>query len=347
MQPVAATLTWDVPTIETLGELAQWLSIHPNELEWFADLKALGSKLDNRKLQHYRYRMTRKRSGAVRVIESPKPRLKEIQRRILSEILNRVPPHAAAHGFVRGRSIVTFAQPHVSQSIVLRVDLQDFFPQFPAARVQAFFRTLGYPESVADALGGICSNAVPRSAWRSRPIGIDPEPWSHARMLYALPHLPQGAPTSPALANIEAYRLDCRLTGLSESVGANYTRYADDLAFSGDDDFARGAERFAVQVAAIALEEGFSINFHKTRVMRRGTRQHLAGLIVNNKPNLKRDDMERLEAILFNCARFGIESQNRDQLPDFRAHLAGRVAYAEMVNPTKAARLRKLLNDLS
>jgi hypothetical protein len=347
MRPVPAMRSWDVARIETLGELAQWLSVRPQELEWFADLKVLGNKLDNAKLQHYRYKMIRKRSGAVRVIESPKPRLKEMQRRILSEILDRVPAHPAAHGFVKARSIVTFAEAHSGKSLVLRMDLEDFFPQFPAARVQAFFRTLGYPESVADALGGICSNAVPRNAWSHRPLGIDPTPWSQARALYGFPHLPQGAPTSPALANIEAYRLDCRLAGLSESVGANYGRYADDLAFSGGGEFARCLERFATQVAAISMEEGFSINFHKTRLMRQGVRQHLAGLVVNQKPNLKRRDVEKLEAILFNCARFGIETQNREGVPDFRAHLAGRIGFVEMVNPVTGARLRRIFDALN
>lgn len=347
MQPAAPILDCNLPVIESLGELAEWLSLRPQELEWFADLKALGNKLGNPKLQHYRYTMVRKRSGAVRVIESPKPRLKEMQRRILSEILDRVPIHPAANGFVKGRSIMSFAQPHTGQDLLLRMDLQDFFPQFPGARAQALFRTLGYPERVADALGGICSNAVPRSMWKDRVPGIDPVAWSQACALYAFPHLPQGAPTSPALANLEAYRLDCRLLGLSESSGARYTRYADDLAFSGGREFARAVERFATHVATIALEEGFSVNFHKTRVMRQGNRQHIAGLTVNEKVNLKRGDVEKLEAILFNCIRFGTGPQNREGLPDFRAHLAGRIGFVEMVNPAKGARLRRMFQQLS
>ncbi len=346
MQPVAAARSWNVPAIETLAELAQWLSIQPQELAWFSDLKALGNKLNNPTLQHYRYKMVRKHAGGVRVIESPKPRLKEMQRRILAEILDRVPAHPAAHGFIRGRSIVSFAQAHTGKEVVLRLDLDNFFPQFPAARVQALFRTLGYPESVANALAGLCSNSVPRSAWSTRPEGIDAVPWSRARAMYAATHLPQGAPTSPAIANLGAYRLDCRLTGLSEAAGAVYTRYADDLAFSGGGDFAHSVERFAAHIGAIALEEGFSLNFHKTRVMRRGNRQHMAGLVVNQKPNLARRDLETLEAILYNCSRFGLESQNREHLPDFRAHLAGKVSFVEMVNLKKGARLRTLLDQV-
>ena len=269
MRPVPAAADWDVPSIQNLGELARWLSVTVDELEWFADLKALGTKTGNPKLEHYHYRMLRKRNGRVRVIEMPKRRLKEMQRRILVEILERIPAHSCSHGFVKGRSIATFAAPHVGQQAVLRLDLQDFFPAFPAARAQALFRTLGYPESVADRLGGICSNAVPRKAWTRCPEGIDPTEWAKAAMLYSRPHLPQGAPTSPLLANITAYHLDCRLAGLAESASAQYTRYADDLAFSGNEEFVRSLDRFSTQVAAIAMGEGFDVNFRKTRVMRK------------------------------------------------------------------------------
>ena len=113
-----------------------------------------------------------------------------------------------------------------------------------------------------------------------------------ARHLYAWPHLPQGAPTSPALANICAYRIDCRLTGLAEASGAVYTRYADDLAFSGGEDFERSAERFAIRAAAILLEEGFQVHHRKTRIMRQGVRQYLAGVVINEHVNVIRRDYD-------------------------------------------------------
>ena len=344
MQPVSAAERWDLPIIETAGDLADWLSLSTDDLEWFADLKALGNKLRNLKLQHYHYSIRAKRSGGVRLIEIPKPRLKELQRRILAGILDCIPVHAAVHGFVKKRSIVTFAAPHAGKAAVLRLDLQDFFPGFPAARVQALFRTLGYPEKVADRLGGICTNVVPRDVWKVRPMEIAAREWQEARTLYARPHLPQGAPTSPALANRTAYRLDCRLSGLAKTAGAVYTRYADDLAFSGGEDFARAVERFSAHAAAVALEEGFSVNHHKTRIMRQGVRQRLAGVVVNQKVSLRRRDLELLEAILTNCVRLGPESQNRDALPDFHAHLQGRVGFVEMVNREQGQRLRALLD---
>ena len=346
MQPAAPAQHWNLPVIETVGDLADRLSLSPPELEWFADLKGLCRKTHNLSLQHYRYRILQKRSGGVRLIESPKSNLKELQRRILSTILDRIAPHQCVHGFVKERSIVTFARPHRNRHIVLRLDLENFFPAFPGARAQAAFRTLGYPEQVADRLGGICSNAVPYSVWNNRPMEIAAAQWHEARVLYARPHLPQGAPTSPALANLMAFRLDCRLSGLARSAGAVYTRYADDLAFSGGEDFSRVVERFAAHAAALAMEEGFSVNHHKTRIMRRGVRQMLAGLVVNEQISLRRADLETLEAILTNCARHDPESQNRQALPAFRAHLEGRIAFVEMVNRTKGQQLRDIFKTI-
>jgi RNA-directed DNA polymerase len=254
MQPAGAARDWNLPVIESVGELAEWLSLDLGDLEWLADLKRLGNKLHKPKLQHYNYRTLMKRSGGVRLLESPKRRLKEVQRRILSQILDRIPVHPAAHGFVKGRSTLSFSAPHVAKSTLLRLDLKDFFPTFPAARVQALFRTIGYPEQVSDLLGGLCTNSAATDVWRVCPLEISRNDWIDARILYSRRHLPQGAPTSPALANLTAFRLDCRLTGLARSANAVYTRYADDLAFSGGEEFNRSVARFSAHAAAIALE---------------------------------------------------------------------------------------------
>lgn len=264
-----------------------------------------------------------KRSGGHRLIEAPKPNLKAIQRHILDGILAAIPAHPCAHGFLPRRSITTFAAPHSGQHTVLRMDLEDFFPSISRARVQGLFRNIGYPERVADLLGGLCTNITPRRIL--------------AEMNY--PHLPQGAPASPATANLCAFRADCRLAGLAKSAGATYTRYGDDLAFSGGAEFARGARRFAVHAAAILLEEGFAVNHRKTRIMRAGVRQKIAGLVVNDRVNVPRQDFDELKAILTNCARLGPASQNRDGHRDFRARLLGRISFVAMVNPARGAKL--------
>ena len=350
MQPIPAAQNWTIPRIETLGGLAEWLEMTPSELTWFADLKGLGYKRPQARLEHYHYRVLAKASGSIRLIETPKPRLKDLQRRILSAILDRIPSHSAAHGFVKGRSIQTFAVPHVGQRVVLRIDLENFFPSFAGVRVQSFFRTIGYPETVADLLGGLVTNAVPRSIWcdviKQPGFALDPGELWHVQSMYARPHLPQGAPTSPSLANLCSYRLDCRLSGLAQSAGATYTRYADDLAFSGGGSFASGVERFATHVAAILGEEGFTVQHRKTRIMRQSTRQHLAGLVTNQRLNVRRHHFDVLKATLTNCVRHSPEAQNLEAHPHFREHLQGRIAFIESINLEKGKRLRELFDQI-
>ncbi len=346
MQPVEVAKAWDIPSIESTAALADWLGIEVGELEWFADLKGLGYRKSGPKLGHYHYRVLAKGNGSIRLIEAPKLRLKELQREILTGILEKIPVHPAVHGFVRARSIKTFVAPHVGRHVVLKMDLQDFFPSFRAARIQTLFRTLGYPESVADLLGGICTNATPRRVWKNLPVDVELSRVQEVRLLYSRPHLPQGAPTSPAIANLCTYRLDCRLAGLAKSVGAEYTRYADDLAFSGDEGLEKRVERFSTHVAAILLEEGFIVNHRKTRIMRQGVRQYLAGVVANRHMNVRRSDFDTLKAILTNCTRLGPDSQNREAHPHYRLHLQGRVTFVEMVNPAKGARLRRIFEQI-
>jgi hypothetical protein len=120
------------------------------------------------------------------------------------------------------------------------------------------------------------------------------------------------------------------------------SRYADDLAFSGGEEFALGVDRFSTHVAAVVAEEGFAANHRKTRIMRQGVRQQLTGLIVNQRMNIRRVDFDRLKATLTNCVHFGPASQNREGHPSFEEHMEGRLGFVEMVNPEKARRLRRL-----
>lgn len=335
-----------LPKLASEVELAAWLELSLQELAWFADRRHLDRIGLPTPLPHYRQRWILKRGGTARLIESPKPRLKAIQRRILHELLDHVPPHQAAHGFRRGRSILSCVAPHVGREIVLRMDLRDFFPSIAAARVQGVFLTLGYPEPVADCLAGLCTTWTPGHAFAVYPHREAIQQRLECESLYRKPHLPQGAPTSPALANLCAYRLDARLSGLAHAAGAAFTRYADDLVFSGDAHLARSAKRFIVQAGAIALAENFAVNFRKTRLMRRGVRQRAVGLVINQHANVPRDEFERLKAILHNCVRFGPASQNRDGCEDFRAHLRGRIAFVALVNPQRGAKLQRLFERI-
>ncbi|EXJ13796.1 reverse transcriptase family protein [Imhoffiella purpurea] len=337
MEAQPPAMAADVPQLPTTGDLADWLRISPGELGWFSDLWCSQARASREPLRHYRYQW-RHREDRPRLIEIPKPRLKRLQRRVLHEILDPPQPHPAAHGFRAGRSCLTYARPHTGQPVVARMDLRDFFQSVPIRRVTAFFRCLGYPAPVARVLRGLCTHGVSRDVLTRAGLDL---PWERRQRL-ASPHLPQGAPTSPALANLCCYRLDCRLTGLADKLGLRYTRYADDLAFSGAESLRHGFERFHILVARIALEEGFELNTRKTRLMTAAQRQSLTGILVNAHPNLPRREYDSLKAILHNCIRTGPAAQNRAGLPDFRGHLRGRIAYLAQINPDRGARLLRL-----
>lgn len=329
---------WRVPVILTKADLVDRLGLSFSALLWFSDPQNRERKAAAESLRHYRRQWIPKQNG-YRLLEAPKPTLKSLQRRILANILSRIPPHDAAHGFRRGRSPATFAMPHCRKTMVIRLDLRDFFTTISRARVAAIFRTAGYPERVALLLAGLCCTVTPPNILAAKPDG--PLDWP-ARKALEIPHLPQGAPTSPALANLCAFRLDSRLSGLARSAGAAYTRYADDLTFSGGPDFARQARRFEITAAAIALEEGFAVNHRKTRIMTQALSQQTAGLVVNERVAIPRRTFETLKAILHNCAKYGPASQNRDGHADFKAHLAGRLAQLKATDSRREARLKPL-----
>ena len=155
---------------------------------------------EDRRLRHYVYAWRPRAGAPPRPIAQPKHPLKTIQRWILREILDRIPAHDAAHGFIRGRSARTHAALHVARGTVMRMDLEDFFASVTAARVHGIFRAAGYSEAVARMLTGLCVTVVPRAEWAALPRPDDPALIARHHRLgrrLATPHLPQGAPTSP------------------------------------------------------------------------------------------------------------------------------------------------------
>jgi hypothetical protein len=341
---------WSVPQLDDVSAVADFLAITPDDLDWFADRRGLLRRAADERLRHYRYRWLATRSGGVRLLEMPKFRLKGLQRRLLTELVGLIPPHEAAHGFRPGRSVQSFATPHAQRDLVIRLDLENFFGAVSASRVYGVFRTAGYPEPVAHTLTALVTTATPARvlAQAGRPHGGDADRLDRRRRLLrrlATPHLPQGGPTSPALANLCAYRLDRRLSGLAAAFDASYTRYADDLAFSGSRYLP--AERFVELASNIAREEGFRVHTGKTSVRGRGDRQLLGGLVVNTRPAVPRDTYDELRAILHNAARTGPQAQNREGHPDFPAHLLGRIAWVAQSHPARGTRLLEMFGRIA
>ena len=158
--------------------------------------------------------------------------------------------------------------------------------------------------------------------------------------------LPQGACTSPALSNLVSAKLDRRLIGLANELGATYTRYADDITLSGDDAFESKIAYVMACIRHIANDEGFEINASKTRVLRRNCAQSVTGLIVNDKSGVGRKKMRLVRAILHNASKTGLAAQNRNNHPNFRASLEGTIAFIAATRPDVATKFRAQLDGI-
>ena len=333
-------MRFDLPKIRSGVALARAVGEPVESLHWLANARTHGNRKDS---THYRNWWTRKRSGGWRLIESPLPRLKQVQRELLPLVFDRIEPHPLSFGFCKGRSVIDFAKPHVKQSACLKLDLRDFFSQVTTGRVFGLLRKMGFCREVSHLIALL---TTVRTDVETLSVGHPDPSFDIREPALRKRHLPQGAPTSPVIANMCAFGLDVRLSGLARSVGAHYSRYADDILISGDHDFARQAHRLKTVAGTIALEEGFEINFRKTRLLRSSQRQFVAGMVLNEGTNLPRVEFDRLKAILHNCVRHGHKSQNRDSHPRFREHLEGRVRWVETVNATKGAKLRILFDQI-
>jgi len=279
-----------------------------------------------------------KRDGSKRLICAPRPQLMWVQRRILNKILARTPVHDCAHGFVTGRSTVTNATPHCGAEVIVKFDLEDFFPSIHFYRIAGLFASLGYQVD-----GSFFSNVD-----TSRRIAT-----SLARLCVYAPHncvwgggfAPQGAPTSPAISNLVCRGMDARLNGLAQKNNAAYTRYADDLTFSFKQQ-APDIGRFRWWVNQICHQEGFIVNESKFRVIRRSQRQMVTGIVVNDQPRIPRTARRRFRAILHNCRKHGVASQANGN-PAFTSYLSGFASYVYMVHPEEGAELLRQVNELT
>ena len=331
-----------LPRLHTPAALADWLGVPLGRLFW---LTGRTRRHTPRNGSHYVASWVGKRSGGHRLIESPKPSLRAVQDRILTGILNLVPPHASAHGFRGGRSIVTNAGPHAGAAVLLKQDLVDFYGTVRRGRVVAVFRTLGFSREVAIWLAELTTCRAPTdlpAPGLSAELGF-----TSPAAPFLRPHLPQGAPTSPALANLSAFGLDVRLGGLARAFGATYTRYADDLTFSGGPDFITALRQFIPLSERIIRDERLKPNRAKRKVVRSHQRMRVTGVVVNERPNVARDEFDRLKATLHNCLKTGPAPQNRDGVTDFRSHLRGRIAFVQQCNAERGAKLLAMFDRIA
>jgi len=322
-----------LPVLATPADLAKAMGLKIPALRWLCFHAEAVTQ------PHYVQFEVPKRSGGKRLLSAPQPRLAAAQQWVLDEIISKLPVEDAAHGFVAKRSTVTNAVPHQGRDLVINLDLKDFFPSITFPRVRGVFVGIGYSPAVATLLALLCTECPRR-------------PMSYAGKLYHVAvgerGLPQGACTSPALSNQVARKLDKRLTGLARKHGWSYTRYADDLTFSAPKGKRSQLPMMLMRIRQVIKHEGFVVQEKKGRVQSSAKRQTVTGIVVNDadKLGLPREEVRRLRAIVHNAKKTGLEAQNRDGIPDFRAHLLGKISYLAMIDKPKADAILAELNRL-
>lgn len=278
----------------------------------------------------------KKKCGGTRTLTIPNKKLSIIQRWIYERILlpyyyknlklefkrDFVPKklqkpfqEKAVHGFLPNKSIVTNAEKHVGQRIIMKIDFKDFFPSISEKRVCGLFKKMGYTSYISNVLAGLCT--------------YDDQ-------------LPQGAPSSPMITNLISMKMDLRIYNLCKKYKFRYTRYADDITISGD----VWLLHFKNTIFKIIKDENFTISEKKFKIIGKGNRQSVTGIVVNEKLNIKREEMRKLRAILHNCKTKGILADKRNWDKHFQNRLYGKISFFNMVRPDLTEQFKKQADDL-
>lgn len=286
--------TQDLPVLQSAKDVAKAMNISVSTLRFLAFSRK------NSKISHYKRFKVAKKSGGYRLISAPMPKLKRAQHFILEHILNKVSVHANAHGCVLGKSILSNATPHVKKAVVINQDLKNFFPSITYKRIKGVFKSLGYSEHVAVIFALLCSE--PKILDVSL-LGENYFAQSGDRFL------PQGSPCSPAITNVLCKKMDYRLEGLAKKYGFIYSRYVDDITFSGDQEQLSQITSVLKYSKKIVSGENFTLHPDKLRVMKRNQRQEVTGVVVNEKPNITKKSLKRFRALLFQIEKDGIQGK--------------------------------------
>ncbi|MFC7441028.1 reverse transcriptase family protein [Laceyella putida] len=313
-----------LPIVTTAEELAEAMGLTVSKLKWLTYHRNTAT------LSHYIRFTIPKRNGGEREISAPKSTLRQAQAWIKANILDHLPVHHAAQGFVPGKSIVDNARTHVGQTAVIKMDLQDFFPCIHFYRVRGLFQSFGYSELISTLLALICTEPPRRAVTFGDKV---------YHVAIGDRQLPQGACTSPGLTNLLCRRLDERLAGLAAKHGFRYSRYADDLTFSCDEAGLPQIGALMKQVRRIVAFEGFTVNEQKTSVLRETSRQTVTGIVVNEKVNVNRREWKTFRALLHNVEKNGLEAENRWGHPRFWDYIKGYASHVRMVRPDLEGKL--------
>jgi RNA-directed DNA polymerase len=265
----------------------------------------------------------KKKSGGLRWINVPQEPLKTWQRIILKQFLEKFQAHSIAHGFVKNKSPLTNANKHVNKKLLITLDIKDFFKSISRSQVMAcleFISTrLNFNYNFFDVICMACLLTLDNS-------------------------LPQGAPTSPMLANLVCVRVDSKLSKQYSDV-ATITRYADDIAISFDEEHYKTASVYEIITTIKNVYRfilGLEINKRKIRIQRPSRRMLVTGVVVNKKINIIKSVYKNLRAELHQLVK-----NNTTITFEYKQQLQGKIAWVRSLNPNKGQKLFSKLQEIN
>lgn len=337
-----------LPAILTLGHLAKRTGVS------YVALRGLVTGSCRHPYRHFKIRKRvagPEKKNRYRKISVPTPDLYRAQRWIAAHILRSVPVHGASHAFSPGSNIVKCAEKHCGAKWMVKLDILDFFGSISEMQVYRVFLGLGYQPLVSFEMARLCTYRpkhdlpqnyasprfqIPSGSVKKRNRVI--ESYNHPYMGI----LPQGAPTSPMLANLAMRDIDEKILAIAKGFGLHYTRYSDDLTFSTCNDFDRQQASLLIQkIANLLIKRGLMLNRQKTAVIPPGARKIVLGLLVDGDlPRLSRVFKDRIRQHLYYLEKFGpdqhVSKRGFDSVGGFFRHLKGLIDFANMIEPQYA-----------
>ena len=286
----------DLPVIFDLRHFAKLVG---------TDARDIGNMMVHQEEIFYHQVQMEKKHGGYRTLDIPAVSLRGIQKWILNNILYQIRISEHACGFCKNRSIVTNAERPVGKECVINIDIKDFFPSIHCDQIFRVFYYYGYTTEVSYLLSRLCTYKD---------------------------YVPQGAPTSPYLSNIVCLKLDKRLSRLAKSYHAEYSRYADDITFSGN----AGIKAILPVAEKILNEEGYLLNKNKTRIAYKHQRQEVTGLLVNGTTvRVSKQYLKKFSQEIYYCRKFGVQSHMEHihcEKRFFQDHMYGKAYFIHMVD---------------
>jgi retron-type reverse transcriptase len=323
----------NVPVVFSLKHLSILLGLNFDELKNTIHTRSF----------HYSYYLIKKRRGGYRRIVAPHQPIKFLQNWIKINILDNIQPSQYATGFIKNKSILINAKMHEDSKIVFNLDLVNFFESITEKRIYGIFKSLGYCKNLAVDFAKICTVRISNKAYEGL-SDLEKEYFSDLLLLNE-PVLVQGASTSPGLSNIICQRLDKRLSSLANKLGVNYSRYADDITFSGDDE---SLPKISI-IRKIITYEGFNINWEKVGKFRKGQKQIVTGLLVDGHVRVPKKFKKEIYRHLHFCMKYGALSHFQRISPDkgYRKEwLLGKILFVNSIEPNEGKKMYEIVKKI-